>query len=302
MIERLNRKICKLFKADLEVFRLSDNKFIRLRDDNNNLLILFSSNNAINVPTCVDVNDFFIKAQTEFCYRDIPISFQLEEKEINGFLTEELILIKSSSHVPCTDTTKTIRFPPLKLIVTINNKKINTEHVDFRSVRVNPRMKNFIGLNFHHSQQVIDGVNSIENAQVFLDGEDTLVVEKNTAKNSSEVKENKDHSWSNNVLQTLKIIGSIVTSLIVLSLLILAITCITPITKSVNTLIDRFRTKNNLKVHFNKRLNEVKLGAIDPIDQPHNIEEIKVDKTDQNEKDIACSINYLDKYNSKLQY
>ena len=50
------------------------------------------------------------------------------------------------------------------------------------------------------------------------------------------------------------------------------------------------------------RLNEVKLGAIDPIDQPHNIEEIKVDKTDQNEKDIACSINYLDKYNSKLQY
>ena len=299
MIERLNRKICKLFKADLEVFRLSDNKFIRLRDDNNNPLILFSSNNAINVPTCVDVNDFFIKSQTEFCYRDIPVSFQLEEKEINGYLTEELILIKSSSHVPCTDITKTIRFPALKLTVTINDNKIKTEHVDFRSVRVNPKMKNFIDLNFHHSQQVIDGINSIENAQVFLDGEETLIVERNTANNSREVKENRDHSWSNNVLQTLKIIGSIVTSLIVLSLLILAITCITPITKSVNTLIDRFRTKNSLRVNFNKRSNDVKLEAISPIDQLHNIEEIKVDKTKQNEKNIACSTNYLDRYNSK---
>ncbi len=92
MIERINKRVCKLFRTDLELFRLTKSKFLKLKDDNNNQLILFSSNNAIFVPTCVDIETFFTKDKTIFCYKDIAVSFYLNDKEINGFLTEDLVL------------------------------------------------------------------------------------------------------------------------------------------------------------------------------------------------------------------
>ncbi len=249
MIERINKRICKLFRNDLEVFRLTKNKFLKLKDDNNNQLILFSSNNAIFVPSCVDIDTFFTKDKTIFCYKDIAVSFQLNDREINGFLAEDLVLVKSSNHVECTTSPRSFQFPALKLTIELQGNNIIAKHFDFRSIRINPRMKNFTDLNFHHSQQVINDINSIENAQIFIDGEDTLVIEQNSI-NSSIVIES-DNSWSSGFLRTLKVIGSIITSLIVLGLIILVVICIQPITKSLYVLANRFKRKN-LSISFNK--------------------------------------------------
>ena len=303
MIERINKRVCKLFRTDLELFRLTKSKFLKLKDDNNNQLILFSSNNAIFVPTCVDIETFFTKDKTIFCYKDIAVSFYLNDKEINGFLTEDLVLVKSSNHVDCTKSPRSFQFPALKVTIELQDNNIIAKHFDFRSIRINPRMKNFTDLNFHHSQQVINGINSIENAQIFIDGDDTLVIERN-AINSSNVIES-DNSWSSGFLRTLKVIGSIISSLIVLCLIILVVICIQPITKSLNVLANRLKRKD-LSISFNKESENLKItknnNGIN--EQVNSLTEI-LTEDNINESiypvlSIKSSKNFLDKHNSEI--
>lgn len=76
--------------------------FVTVRDYSNNELILYNEFGTLMIPQCVKVNEIEVHNTTR-CYGDIAVRFKVDEHEINGFLTYNNILKRTSDQVNCDD-------------------------------------------------------------------------------------------------------------------------------------------------------------------------------------------------------
>jgi hypothetical protein len=151
---------CRNFISVLNVLELSENKYIKLPDYKNNEIILFTANDQIYLPTCVDVNEFEI-INSDKCYEDVPIKFKLGKEKVIGFLTRELI-IRIDSRQVCNNFAKYIELRNSDL--TIVYEKTNISLLKTNSLKFNHI--NFLNINLQqnltHSSLVLEGINVLK--------------------------------------------------------------------------------------------------------------------------------------------
>jgi hypothetical protein len=214
MVGKLISKTCNLFALNLEMFKLTQNRFIKLRDENKNSLILYSNEHVITIPTCISVSGIKIKEKTDLCYKDIPVTFNVNNQEINGFLHKDMILIKNSAQVTCSDIPRTLFFQDQNEMVTIRGKNILIETYNFAKMKLSPKIKDLDKFNFFYSPKVINGINSIDDflkLSPIKDGDDTILVERDSISKEKEIELNKQSKYNNLLSQIFKIISSLIT-------------------------------------------------------------------------------------------
>ncbi len=263
VIGKIMVKLCKIFHNHLELFKLTENRFMRILDENRNPLVLYSSHNTISIPTCVNVDVINVKEKTERCYKDISVQFTINNQESNGFLNEDGFLTKFSSQVKC-DSTKKFYFPNSNEILIVQNNTVRIETIYFKKMKLNAKMKQFDLLNFHHSKQVLEGINTIEDfikLDVQKEGEDNIVVERSSLDISDTSDQLKN---SNKLTMILKILATISTIILLIATIIFIILFKKPLNELVMLLMRIFRCRktdnSNITVKFSKSEDQVSVN------------------------------------------
>ena len=101
---------------------------------------------------------------TSNCYSGIPASFVVNKERINGFLTSDNILTRTSDLINCDDTRDRSYF--LKnsqiLIRQIGSKILVENKKNVIKKTINLNSVNMTGMNFAHSQLILDGIDIIK--------------------------------------------------------------------------------------------------------------------------------------------
>ena len=108
-------KECKLFVSLLNVFSLSDDKFLRTHDFKNNEVILYTSVGQVFHPRCTKVDEISLITNAS-CYEDIPVSFVMGQGKIveTGFVNKERIVKAHSKNIRCSHLPRYIKLLYLK--------------------------------------------------------------------------------------------------------------------------------------------------------------------------------------------
>jgi len=160
-LNKLQLKTCELFYSSLQIFKQQEESFLRIKDANSNSLIIYSRDNKIIIPTCIDVSEIEVIEKTEYCYNDIGVKFVLNEKNTTGFLTKDNILVSHSKHVACSNQVRKFVVNTTTIIL-VQNKSIVLTRNNLNYVSLHFNMKNFDDLNFKHSDQIKNGLNVID--------------------------------------------------------------------------------------------------------------------------------------------
>ena len=151
---------CRNFILILNMLELTENKYIKLPDYKNNEIILFTANDQIYLPTCIDINEIKI-IKSDDCYEDVPVKFKLGRDTLVGFLSRELI-IRIDSKQTCNNFAKYIELKTSE--VTLEYRKTNISILKTNSLKYNNI--NFLNINLQqnlsHSLLVLDGINVLK--------------------------------------------------------------------------------------------------------------------------------------------
>jgi len=158
-------------------------------------------------------------------------------------LHKDLILIKHSAHVECSNNVKKFSFPEHNEVLTIINNTIKLEEYNFAKIKISPRMKILDKFNYYHSRKVVDGINTIDDflkLATMQDNEETVVIERDSMNKAKELEQTKQMSFRNSFLQILKILGTITTLLTIIGIIILTIIFRAFIFRILNCLFNMF--------------------------------------------------------------
>lgn len=71
-----------------------------IRDVRGNDVVLYNDHGTLLIPQCATVQEIIVQNTTR-CYHDLPVTYIIEDKKYNGFLTQDNILKKTSDIVEC---------------------------------------------------------------------------------------------------------------------------------------------------------------------------------------------------------
>ena len=100
----------------------------------------------------MNVHEITINEQHNYCYEHLPVSMKIMNREINGFLTEDLIITKFSKEVECTENKQLYVFLDNKVIVYQGKKAFFSHDIMTKN---NP--------NFRHAKVISQGIDSVIN-------------------------------------------------------------------------------------------------------------------------------------------
>lgn len=101
-------QMCNNFVSMLRLFEKIEDKFITTTDYSGRPITLYSNHGNIYKPKCIKVVDILVPSDIKFCYKDLPIKFNLlssssaiYENPSFGFLTTDGIIKTFSEKIPC---------------------------------------------------------------------------------------------------------------------------------------------------------------------------------------------------------
>ncbi|CAF1049097.1 unnamed protein product [Brachionus calyciflorus] len=155
--ERNLMKSCALFSNQLRILASFDEMFYITSDFNGNKLIVYSKNNVLYIPSCLEINTFSIK-HTNTCYIDLPVNVEINNKYISLFLTKNNFLKGFSKEVHCSLINDRFILTSEKLsIVRVGTeiKIFNLSNVIEREIHLDHY--NLSSLNFFHHKEITNG-------------------------------------------------------------------------------------------------------------------------------------------------
>ena len=144
-IHELAQIECTIFRNSLTFISFAHNKYVKIKDYKGNDIIIYSNFGNIYRPMCVDVDKFTIANQSTNCYEHVPVSFRLQSKTINGFLTQNGIIQQTSNSIACNNIKQFIRISKDISIIRTDNKYLVIEN----STELY-RIINFVSIHIQH--------------------------------------------------------------------------------------------------------------------------------------------------------
>ena len=171
--------ICANFIMNLNIIKSFNDKFSRIFATNGDVTILYSKNNTIIIPKCKSIKSIIIRENTDNCYRDIPITYKLENKTITGFLNNDNIIIRYSIIVDCSFNKDKLYFLTNGEILTQTGNKISYNH-KIKTKSLSDLNLKLSDLHLQHSDLILDGIDSWDNIplsnQVIENGDNFLIL------------------------------------------------------------------------------------------------------------------------------
>jgi hypothetical protein len=158
-----NVKMCQLYKSFVNLYSKLDDEFFTFSDFTGNEAILYSNEGQIFLPTCITINHISLVPETSKCYRDIPITLELNNQTITAFLTKEKIIRVMSKLVPCVNNHVNIHLPKTKRIISMKeNRTIIQDDSMYKHIPLTLQFVNVTTFNFHHDKQIISSINLVK--------------------------------------------------------------------------------------------------------------------------------------------
>ena len=169
-LTELNYQICLHYMSMVNMFRLFDDRYLRLPDLRGNNAILYTKSGSIFIPQCTKIDKIIVHENNKFCYRDTPISFTHQNQTVNAFLTTEGIIRKTSKIIECNGDTQIILLKNtpnyfIKRIDKITSKE-STKNFNYKKVKLN--VYEIHRINMFHSKILIEGYDPVENFQKIM--------------------------------------------------------------------------------------------------------------------------------------
>ena len=154
-------KECKNFVYMLKLFALQKDKFMRIEDFKGSELIVYTHNSQIYLPNCVNITTIKLVPNSKSCYEDVPIMFSLNNKFLEGYLTNDRIIKAYSKELTCDSWAKFFNFPNSNMTLVrtgkvsklVKSNSINFAKVDFSN--------HLVYKNFTHLNKLVNGVDII---------------------------------------------------------------------------------------------------------------------------------------------
>ena len=159
---KLNFEICMGVVNTLNILKIVDKKYFKLKDYLKNDIILFSKHNALWVAKCYPIYEFVIEKISIFdtkCTEDVPVRFKVGKHIVSGFLDTNIIIKNSSRLVDCS-TVEQMYFLNNSVIKRTEGEVfiVNNKSVYSHRTSLNMNSFNVSKNNFFHSKTITDGV------------------------------------------------------------------------------------------------------------------------------------------------
>ena len=123
----LNQRLCEEKKELLSVVQFGTSEFVKIKDQKNNILVLYTSNGMTFVPSCVTVTTIEI-ISLGACYKDLPV--YIPELNVSAFLLPSNIITNSSQVVSCNGIQINHYITQLKAIIVHNGTHFSIKPTD----------------------------------------------------------------------------------------------------------------------------------------------------------------------------
>lgn len=154
-IKRLKKELCSEFIARLKKLTESNDVFDVIEDTQGKKIIVYALNEIIFIPKCIQIKEIQpIENDGLTCYKDIKVSFLVENKTFEGYLTNNRIIRTTSPIVNCS-MKHTFRYLPQdNLILKDNGKEITTSEAKNKMDLLSVLGMSF-QINFPHHNKII---------------------------------------------------------------------------------------------------------------------------------------------------
>ena len=102
MYKELNIRNCYLLVNLLQIYKKTlYDKFFKIQDISGNELVIYSVQNKLFIPQCVDIGEIEIQETHKDCFTDLPIIWFNNGTNHTGFLTNDKIITRNSLKISC---------------------------------------------------------------------------------------------------------------------------------------------------------------------------------------------------------
>ena len=159
-IKKLHKEVCIGIVNTLNILKVSNQKYFKLIDYKNNVIILYTKYNHIWVPKCFPIKKFILKqiSSNENCSVDLPVEFNVGNVTIGGYLETNNIIKNDTTWVTCTNLEQlfflegnTIKRVGKRMVIIPNSTIISHNTI------LNMKSFNISRINFLHSKLITDG-------------------------------------------------------------------------------------------------------------------------------------------------
>jgi hypothetical protein len=155
----LDNKICTNFLSLINTRKTGENGFFTVYDINGNQLVLQNLDGIIYVPQCKPINKILISNTTK-CYKDIPISFNINNISISGFIQQDNILTRYSSMTDCRVSKNLALLVSNRYLVTKKNNSIFIDDIVSLNInfeKISKQSLDISQINFLHANELLEG-------------------------------------------------------------------------------------------------------------------------------------------------
>ena len=117
---------------------------------------MFNENGKLLVCNCKEVFTIYVNKNHQNCYEDFPVKFELENRNITGFLTKNEI-IRSTSHIINCNKIDVITLPRSHIQIIKEGNLIKIEANRRKTIELNINNKNIAHISFAHSNILSSG-------------------------------------------------------------------------------------------------------------------------------------------------
>lgn len=158
-----NEKLCQLYKSFINMYSKLDDEFFTFSDYYGNEAVLYSDQGRIFIPDCILINEINAIEETVNCFKDFPITFKIDNKTINAFLTNEKIIKSTSKLTDCKNNYQNLVLHESNRILIKSNNKVTIENNDkFKILNFNLLNINLTEINFNHDNRIITSLKLAE--------------------------------------------------------------------------------------------------------------------------------------------
>ena len=104
--DKINLKACQTWQTQLNEFTRWHNEFIKIKNSENNNIIIFNDNGILTLPKCEMVKTIYFRID-DVCRKDVAVHFEIDKIKINGYFLNYNIL-RTDSNVENCDVGKKI--------------------------------------------------------------------------------------------------------------------------------------------------------------------------------------------------
>ena len=153
---------CNNLMTTLQLAKLFNKRFSKIYSEDGSPTIIYSTGNHIIIPSCIKVNEITVKTETKTCYKEIAVSFTLNNKTVYAFLVNDYIIQKFSEKADCDKiySVLILHNPNFFKLIHSGNKTFNVDQTDEKTIDINIKIDDLNDINYHHSEFVKEGLYS----------------------------------------------------------------------------------------------------------------------------------------------